>query len=133
MPCERQKVIMSILTVYSCKDLNRTMLDHFDDISLKVKKQDTMGIAPLKKGVYLNSNSLAKAEILNEQFKSVFRKEDNRSGPHLQGEPYPTIPSPNQKEGVEKQLQQLNGNNMNKSSGPDLAYPTESSRSQPLG
>ena len=32
---------------------------------IKAKKQDAVGIAPFKKGVHLNSDSLAKAEILD--------------------------------------------------------------------
>ncbi len=75
-----------------------------------------MTTAPLQNGVYLNSDSLAKADIFNEQFRSVFTKE-NSSRPRLHGEPYPAIPSPMmQVAGVKKLLQQLN---VSKSSGPD--------------
>ncbi|CAG2186043.1 unnamed protein product [Mytilus edulis] len=39
---------------------------------IKSKRQDSGGIAPLKKGTNLVSDSKGKAELLLEQFKSVF-------------------------------------------------------------
>ena len=45
--------------------------------TLKVKKQESTGIAPLKnKDGFLKSDSNRKANILNEQFSSVFTKEN---------------------------------------------------------
>lgn len=64
-----------------------------------------MGIGLLKKGVYLNSNSFAKTEMLNEKIRSLFTKEDS-SIPRLQGEPHSAISSPIiQVAGMEKLLQ----------------------------
>ena len=39
---------------------------------LKNSKQDSKGIAPLKKGGKLHSNTVDKANVLNQQFQSVF-------------------------------------------------------------
>ena len=39
---------------------------------VKSKRQDANGIAPLKKGTTLVNDSKGKAEILLDQFKSVF-------------------------------------------------------------
>ena len=41
---------------------------------IKSKRQDARGIAPLKKGANLISDSKGKAELLLNQFKSVFTK-----------------------------------------------------------
>ena len=45
---------------------------------LKSKKQESVGVAPLKnKQGFLKSNSQSKANILKDQFTSVFTKEDD--------------------------------------------------------
>ena len=73
-------------------------------------------MAPLRKGTQLNSDSKVKAQILNEQFQSVFTKEDD-SHPHLDGPPHPPIPALDiSVDGVRKLL---NGLKVNKASGPD--------------
>jgi len=83
---------------------------------VKCKKQESIGVAPLRKGTQLNSDSKVKAQILNEQFQSVFTKEDD-SHPHLDGPPHPPIPALDiSVDGVRKLL---NGLKVNKASGPD--------------
>lgn len=83
---------------------------------VKSKKQENIGVAPLRKGSNLNSDSLAKAQILSDQFRSVFTKADN-SRPTLEGNPYPPLPKLTiHVDGVEKLLSRLK---INKSSGPD--------------
>ena len=44
---------------------------------VKSKRQESRGIAPLKKGTNLISDSKGKAELLLNQFKSVFTKPTN--------------------------------------------------------
>ena len=41
---------------------------------MKSKKQDNIGVAPLKRSGGLTNESKKKAEILSNQFKSVFTK-----------------------------------------------------------
>jgi hypothetical protein len=41
---------------------------------MKSKKQDNIGVTPLKRSGGLTNESKEKAEILNNQFKSVFTK-----------------------------------------------------------
>ncbi|KAH3700067.1 hypothetical protein DPMN_075035 [Dreissena polymorpha] len=43
---------------------------------VKGMKSDSSGVAPLKKDGSTHSDASAKAEILNNQFSSVFTKED---------------------------------------------------------
>ena len=74
-------------------------------------KQDNVGISPLKDGGKLHTDSIKKAEILSNQFKSLFTHEDTMAIPHLLGPDYPTTPL-----GVTKLL---NGINPKKAHGPD--------------
>ena len=60
---------------------------------IRSQKQDNVGISPLKDGGKLHTDSIKKAEILSNQFKSVFTHEDTAAIPHLHGPDYPTIPS----------------------------------------
>jgi hypothetical protein len=48
---------------------------------IKSKRQDAGGIAPLKKGVNLISDSKGRAELLLDQFKSVFTKTTDNTLP----------------------------------------------------
>ena len=48
---------------------------------IKSKRQDAEGIAPLKKGANLISDSKGKAELLFDQFKSVFTKSTDNTLP----------------------------------------------------
>jgi hypothetical protein len=45
---------------------------------IKSRKQDNIGVAPLKTNGQLVNDSKGKAEILMRQFKSVFTREQNR-------------------------------------------------------
>ena len=58
---------------------------------IKARKQDSMGIASLKKNTHLSSDSLTKATILSDQFHSLFTKVDNIQT-SLDGDPYPHLP-----------------------------------------
>lgn len=76
-----------------------------------------MGVSALKSEGRLHSDSLTKAEILNNQFKSVFTKEDSSDIPKLFGPNYPEISDlVITQRGVEKLLSQLNPS---KAAGPD--------------
>jgi hypothetical protein len=50
---------------------------------VKSKRQESGGIAPLKKGTNLISDSKGKAELLLNQFKSVFTKPTNNDQLHI--------------------------------------------------
>jgi hypothetical protein len=49
---------------------------------IKLKRRDAGGIAPLKKGANLISDSKGKAELLLDQFKSVFTKTTDNTLPN---------------------------------------------------
>ena len=86
---------------------------------VKSKRQDTIGVTPLKSGGNLHSGSRSKATILNEQFKSVFTPPQDKHSdiPHLYGPAYPPIkPLTISIDGVQKLLLNLN---VKKASGPD--------------
>ena len=56
---------------------------------IKSKQQDNTGIAPLRDGSILHTDSKSKADILNKQFKSVFTKREPSAVPQtLPGVPY---------------------------------------------
>ena len=61
---------------------------------VKSKRQDTIGVAPLKSKGNLFLDSKSKATILNDQFKSVFTptQELDSDIPPLEGPNYPSIP-----------------------------------------
>lgn len=59
---------------------------------IKNKKCDSVGVAALKKEDLLHSNPSAKADILNEQFCSVFTEEDLDNLPDLGESLYPNMP-----------------------------------------
>ena len=85
---------------------------------VKNLKVDTIGIPTLKKDGKLESDNRAKAEILNDQFKSVFTKENPQlpSVPELNTPTMPDIII--SVEGVAKLLHDLNPS---KASGPDIS------------
>ncbi|KAL8609731.1 hypothetical protein ACOMHN_042770 [Nucella lapillus] len=85
---------------------------------VKSKKQEADGVAPLKdKQGFLRSNSQNKAEILGDQFRSVFTEEDTTSIPHKGPSPYPDMPPIRVSEaGVKKLLLNLQPC---KATGPD--------------
>ena len=86
---------------------------------IKAKKQDVLGVSPLKVGCNLFSDAKAKATILNDQFKSVFTEpqEPGPNVPHLEGPKFPSIePIEISVQGVQKLMSRLN---VKKASGPD--------------
>ena len=84
---------------------------------IKSKKQDSMGVAPLRHENQLVSSSKGKADILNNQFKSVFTKEDTAHIPSCGRSNIPTMPSISiTEQGVNNLLHNLKPN---KASGPD--------------
>jgi len=60
---------------------------------IKCQKMDAGGVAPLKKNGKLYSSSTDKAEILSEQFTSVFTRDQMDAIAHLPGHDYPSIES----------------------------------------
>lgn len=84
---------------------------------VKSKRQDSGGIAPLKKGTNLICDSKEKAELLLSQFKSVFTKETNPEMPPVRKQAKVDItPIIIDQKGLEKLLSRINPF---KSSGPD--------------
>ena len=84
---------------------------------IKSKRQDGNGVSPLKENGQLHSDSRRKAEILNNQFWSVFTSEDTKNIPKLPGPPNTEMPKFEiTVQGVTKLLEGLNGG---KASGPD--------------
>ncbi|XP_053378448.1 uncharacterized protein LOC128548092 [Mercenaria mercenaria] len=85
---------------------------------IKSKRCDNVGVAGLKRNGVLHQDSRTKAEILNNQFKSVFTKENPYAQkPQLNENRYPDINDLKiTTSGVKKLLSKLN---INKASGPD--------------
>jgi len=66
----------------------------------------------------MHSDPLDKANILNQQYQSVFTQEDTTSIPTLDGNPSPTMPDIEvTTEGILSLLKRLNPN---KATGPDM-------------
>ncbi|XP_074641184.1 uncharacterized protein LOC141898932 [Tubulanus polymorphus] len=59
---------------------------------IKSRKTDMTGVAPLTSSGITFSDSSAKSNILNNQFCSVFTKEDTSNIPSLGESPYPAMP-----------------------------------------
>ena len=84
---------------------------------VKSKKEDNIGVSPLKSGNHLVTDGKGKAEKLIDQFQSVFTKDDGDSIP-----PFPTRvnehipPLKITKKGVTKLLQNIK---VSKAAGPD--------------
>ena len=86
---------------------------------VKSTAQEASGVSPLKnKGDFLKSDSTSKAYILNEQFVSVFTKEDTSSLPDKGPSPYPSS-MPNIEVNWKGVHKQLNGLKPYKATGPD--------------
>jgi hypothetical protein len=84
---------------------------------VKSRRQDNTGVAPLKDGPSLVSDSLEKSKILLRQFCSVFTRDDGTPPPQMKDPPSPNISELNiTEEGVAKLLRNLNAS---KSCGPD--------------
>ena len=58
---------------------------------IKSRKQDNIGVAPLKKNGSLVCDSKEKAEILLDQFQSVFTRDGGSAPPHLDPPQHPII------------------------------------------
>ena len=84
---------------------------------IKSKKQDNIGVSSIKHKGQLFAGSKTKAELLNNQFTSVFTRDTTEVLPEIQGNSFPQIP-PLQITvgGVTKLLKSLK---TNKASGPD--------------
>ena len=83
---------------------------------IKSLKVDTIGIPTLKKSGILESDNRKKAEILNDQFRSVFTKE-NENLPMMQSSNFPTMP--NIRISVDGVKKLLLGLDPSKAPGPD--------------
>ena len=85
---------------------------------LKSKRQDAQGVSPLRKADgLLYSDTESKAEILNEQFHSVYTREDTTTMPEKGPSPYPEMPNIHvSNAGVLKLLKNVNSH---KATGPD--------------
>lgn len=85
---------------------------------IKSKGQEFIGVAPLKdKDGFLHSDNQSKANILNDQFKSVFTKEDHTNLPDKGRSPFNTMEQINISErGV---LKLLKTQKPHKATGPD--------------
>lgn len=85
---------------------------------IKSKRTDACGVSPLKRSGIAYSDAKTKADILNDQFTSVFTSEDPESPlPNLGESPFTTVTDITvHQSGVLKLLQQLNPH---KATGPD--------------
>ena len=92
---------------------------------IKNRRNDTTGVPPLKQNGLTFSKNKTKADILNDQFCSVFTKEETTNIPQLDPSPHPTMPDITiNEQGVFLLLAKLNPR---KASGPD-GIPTSSER-----
>ena len=84
---------------------------------IKSRRQDNVGVSPLKKGPSLFSDSLSKAQILLEQFCSVFTRDDDAPPPEMKSPSSPTLNDLTiDVNGVAKLLRNIN---TSKAPGPD--------------
>ena len=120
---EYRKVVRNKIHASYHNYLN-TLLDPEEDTTsknfwkyIKARKQDTMGIGTLKANGKIAETPVEKANILNEQFTSVFTVEDTNNIPEKGPSPY--TPMKNiviSNAGVRKSILRLNEK---KASGPD--------------
>ena len=88
---------------------------------VKSKRNDNTGVAPLKKNGIIYSDSKTKAEVLNQQFASVFTDDGDRKLPDKGNSTYPSLPNIQVRvDGVVKLLRNLNPH---KAGGPDNIRP----------
>ena len=88
---------------------------------IKSKRKDTCGVSPLRDNGLLISDAKGKANILNNQYSSVFTDQDGSHLPPLGPSPYEPAPDITvTPEGVEKLLARQKPN---KASGPDKISP----------
>ena len=84
---------------------------------IKSQRQDRCGVSPLLHASQLHSDSRRKAEILNQQFCSVFTDEDTTNMPKLEGPP--TTPMNNIENTQSRITKLLSELNVDKAPGPD--------------
>ena len=88
---------------------------------LKSQRSESCGVAPLKKDGMLISDSQGKANVLNDQFTSVFTRDDPSHIPDLGPSPHPSMP---RVVVTLKGVHDLLGNlQPNKAAGPDGIHP----------
>ena len=91
-------------------------LKHFWSFN-KSKKCDNSGVAPLKRDGVAHSDSQVEANFLNDQFSSVFTKEDTSAIPSLGHSTHPDLARITlSEEGVQKLLGDLK---IHSAAGPD--------------
>ena len=96
----------------TCEDTSKSFWGFIKNL-----RQDSFGISSLKDKGDLISDNLGKAEVLNNQFRKVFTKEDTTSIPDIDGDPFPEMPNIQiAVPGIEKLLSKLKPK---KASGPD--------------
>ena len=84
---------------------------------VKSQRQDNCGVSPLKWNGELHSDSKDKAQILNDQFSSVFTKDEQHAKTVLEGPSLPPLAGLNISEkGVAKLLKEIDPSN---AGGPD--------------
>ena len=84
---------------------------------IKSRRCDPTGVAPLKSNGIIYNDSRKKADLLNEQFSSVFTEEDIGNMPRLGTSPFPALDDIRVScDGVYKLLRSLNPG---KAAGPD--------------
>ena len=90
---------------------------------IKSRKQDYAGVSSLiDKNGYLQSDTITRADILNDQFQSVYTEEDQNNMPDKGPSPHPSMPKITFRvPGVAKLLRKLNPHN---AAGPD-SIPTQ--------
>ena len=80
-------------------------------------RKDSSGVSPLRSEGEIHSSAEKKAEILNQQFTSLFTQEPPGPLPDKDPSPHPTMPDICiSKEGIEKMLQNIKPD---KAAGPD--------------
>ena len=85
---------------------------------IRSKKSHDVGVAPLKDNNVDVNDSLGKAHLSSNQFKSVFTQEDPDKIPYLGPSPYPDVPPTVFT--IPGKLKLLNNINPKKANGPDL-------------
>ena len=83
----------------------------------KTKREDNIGISPMKSKGHLVTDSVERTKLLVDQFQSVFTKNDKKPLPNVSRRDKENIPTLNIGEkGVRKLLQNIK---INKAVGPD--------------
>lgn len=119
-----QKEVKSMINEAHKQYLVNTVSEDFNTKSkkfwsyVKSKRQDSTGVSPLKNAEgFLQSDSVTKAEILNQQFQSAFTAEDTSNIPSKGDSPFPDMEAIQvNTEGVRKLLLNLK---VDKATGPD--------------